>query len=179
MREKLKKIKYHGMIHTSELIANRDEYTKFNLKQRREIFWSLLNFTIKSCVNIRTIIIDKRYINNRTQLNKEIMLKLDNFIHENKKYLDKFDKITIYYDNGQETLGTIIDMAFINFKDVKHIVNFNHKQKILFQVADMLTIIDKINYKKNNDIRLSSAERFFILEKEINKIIKRLKNRRI
>lgn len=43
----------------------------------------------------------------------------------------------------------------------------------------MLTIIDKINYKKNNDIRLSSAERFFILEKEINKIIKRLKNRRI
>ena len=65
MREKLKKIKYYGMIHTSELIANRDEYTKFNLKQRREIFWSLLNFTIKSCVNIRTIIIDKRYINNK------------------------------------------------------------------------------------------------------------------
>ena len=31
------------------------------------------------------------------------------------KYLNKYDKIVLYYDNGQEVLGKILDQAFTKF----------------------------------------------------------------
>ena len=41
----------------------------------------------------------------------------------------KFDKIVMYYDKGQEVLGTILDSIFLRFDDFEHKVDFDHKEK--------------------------------------------------
>ena len=51
-------------------------------------------------------------------------------------------KLFIYYDSGQETLSTILDALFASNQNVERRTDFDHKNKRLFQVSDMLTVID-------------------------------------
>mgnify|MGYP000168612729 FL=1 len=66
---------------------------------------------------------------------------------KSNNYVEEFDKVVVYYDNGQEALGAIIDTLLINKTNVERRIEFDHKEKRLFQVSDMLTFVDKIVYK--------------------------------
>lgn len=179
LNERLNNLKYSGMLHLAYLIAKRDDYASFNLEQRQKIFWTIFNFARKVPVKLKTIILDKRYMNSKSQLNKAISIEINNFINENKKYLDSFDKIVIYYDNGQETLATILDIVFATNEKVERRVEFDHAKKRLFQVSDMLTFIDKLDYKFNNNMDFTKAEKYFFSNSEIQYIKRKLKKKRL
>ncbi len=61
---------------------------------------------------------------------------------------------------------------------VSTIFEFDHKEKRLFQVSDMLTFVDKIVYKHNNKIELTKAEKYFFSVKDILGLIRQLKPKR-
>ena len=128
---------------------------------------------------IKTVIVDKKYINKKMQLNIALAREIGQFINNNRKYLESFDKIVIYYDNGQETLATILDTLFATNPKVERRIEFNHTKKRLFQVSDMLTVIDKLEYKRKNNIPFTKAEKYFFNCKDIRHIINLLKNKRI
>lgn len=167
------------MIHLAYLVAKRGEYSKFNLERRKSIFWAIFYFSNKVKVRIRTIIIDKKFINKKTQLNIALARKINDFIDENSKYIKSFEKVVIYYDNGQETLATILDTLFSKYLNVERIIEFDHKQKRLFQISDMLTVIDKLDYKRKNNISFTKAEKYFFTSKDFRHIINLLKSKRI
>lgn len=179
LNESLNKQNYNGMLHLAYLIAKRDEYSSFSLEQRQKIFWTIFNFARKVPVKLKTIILDKRYMNSKSQLNKAISIEISKFINENKEYFDSFDKIVIYYDNGQETLATILDIVFATNEKVERRIEFDHIKKRLFQVSDMLTFIDKLDYKYHNNMLFTKAERYFFTNKEIQYIKRKLKNKRL
>lgn len=105
--------------------------------------------------------------------------KIGDFVRENSNYINSFDKVVIYYDNGQETLGTLLDAVFSTNSKVERKIDFNHKVKRLFQVSDMLTVIDKLDYKRKNKIPFTKAEKYFFKGKDFRQIISLLKNKRI
>lgn len=179
LNEKLKSLNYNGMIHLAYLIAKRGDYSHFNFEKRKSIFWSIFYFSSRVKVKIRTVIIDKKYINKKAQLNVALAREIGQFINDNKEYLDSFDKIVIYYDNGQETLATILDALFASNPKVERRIDFDHTKKRLFQVSDMLTVIDKLDYKRKNNIAFTKAETFFFRGKDFRHIINLLKNKRI
>ncbi len=179
LNNKLIEQNYSGMLHFAYLIAKRDDYSAFELSQRKKIFWTIFNFARKIPIKLKSIIIGKRYINNKKQLRKALLLALSQFIDENKDFFNSFDKIIIYYDNGQETLSNILDIVFSISAKVERRVNFDHTQKRLFQVSDMLTFIDKLDYKFHNNLPFTKAEKYFFSNKEIEYIKKKLKNKRI
>lgn len=178
LNNRLKKAKYDGMIHIADLIAKRGDYANFNLQQRKDIFWSIFYFSKIVKVKIHTIIVDKRFKNNKTQLNRELASEINNFFIEMADYMNEFDKVVVYYDNGQDALGAIIDTLLLNKNNVEHRIEFNHKEKRLFQVSDMMTFVDKIVYKHNNKIELTKAEKYFFSVKDILGIIRQLKPKR-
>ncbi len=179
LNEKLDMLNYDGMIHIADLIAKRGDYANFNLQQRKDIFWSIFYFSKRVKVKIHTIIVDKRFKNNKTQLNRELASELNNFFIEMADYMNEFNKVVVYYDNGQDALGAIIDTLLLNRNNVEHRIEFDHKEKRLFQVSDMLTFVDKIVYKHNNKIELTKAEKYFFSVKDILGIIRQLKSKRL
>ena len=179
LNNRLKKANYDGMIHLADLVAKRGDYSHFNLKQRKDIFWSIFYFSKRVKVKIHTIIVDKRFKNNKSQLNRELAIEINNFFEKIKDYVNEFEKVVIYYDNGQEALGAIIDTLLITRNNVEHRIEFNHKEKRLFQVSDMLTFVDKIVYKHNHNMTLTKAEKYFFSIKDILGIIRQLRNKRI
>ena len=178
LNNRLNKIGYHNMIHTAALVINKGEYKSIDAITRKEIFKNLFNFSRRIEVKYYTIIIDKKYINNNKILKKHITLKINKMINNNIDYFKKFNKIVIYYDNGQIPLGKIIDSEFSIF-NTKHITDFNHTEKKLFQVADMLTFIDKFDYKTKNKLSITNAEKYFFEEAEIRKIAKNIERKRL
>lgn len=177
--KKLNTLNYNGMIHLAYLIAKRGDYSHFNFEKRKSIFWAIFYFSNKVKVKIRTIIIDKRYINKKTQLNMALSREIGQFLSNNKEYISSFDKIVIYYDNGQETLSTILDTIFATNSKVERRIDFDHTKKRLFQVSDMLTVIDKLDYKRKNNIAFTKNEEYFFRGKDFRHIINLLKNKRI
>ena len=143
---------YGGMIHLAYLVAKRGDYSHFDFERRKSIFWAIFYFSSKVKVKIRTVVIDKKYINKKMQLNVALAREISNFINENKEYINSFDKVVIYYD---------------------------HKKKRLFQVLDMLTVIDKLDYKRKNNIPFTKAEKYFFNGKDFRHIINLLKNKRL
>ena len=84
---------------------------------------------------------------------------------KSNNYVEEFDKVVVYYDNGQEALGAIIDTLLINKTNVERRIEFDHKEKRLFQVSDMLTFVDKIVYKFIDILLFLVYVKFFLCAK--------------
>lgn len=167
------------MIHTAYLIAKRGEYAYWNLEKRKKVFWSLFYFAKRSKIKTYTIIINKRFKNRKMQLRKEATIQIHKFFTMLEDYMEGFEKVTIYYDNGQETLASILDNFCQAKKNVEHKIIFNHIEERLFQVADMLTVIEKIIYKHKQKIPLTNAELHFFQIKEILNMMRELKSKKL
>lgn len=178
LNDRLNRIGYTNMIHMADLIMKRGDYMNFNIPMRKSIFNSIYQFSRRIPVKYKTIIIDKKYTDNSRILKQKISLEINKMIKENKHYFNKFDKIVMYYDNGQEVLGTILDSIFLQFDGFEHRIDFDHKEKRLFQVSDMLTYIDKYDYKYKNKMTFTKGEKYFFSINEIRKVLKELNKKR-
>lgn len=178
LNAKLKKIGYTGMIHMADLIMRRGDYVNFDINMRREIFKTIFHFSRKIPIKIHSIIVNKKYTDNKKVLKQKLLLEINKMLIAKETYFKKFTKINLYYDNGQEILGTILDSTFLKFSSFVHIVNFDHIKERLFQVSDMLTYIDKYDYKYKNKMPITKIERYFFNEEEMRKILKKLDKKR-
>ncbi len=178
LNDRLEKIGYTDMIHMADLIMKRKDYSRFSIDKRKSIFNSIYQFSRKIPVKYKTIIIDKKYTDNGRILRQKISIEINNMVKEHEKYFSKFDSIVMYYDNGQEVLGTILDAIFSRYEGFEHRVEFDHKEKRLFQVSDMLTYIDKYDYKYKNKMPFTKSEKYFFNLDEIRRILKELNKKR-
>ena len=178
LNARLDKIGYTNMIHMADLIMRREDYKNFDIAMRKSIFNSIYQFSRKIPVKYKTIIIDKRYTNGARTLRQRLSIEINKMIKEHEKYFNRFDKIVMYYDNGQETLGTILDSIFLRFEGFEHRISFDHKEKRLFQVSDMLTFIDKYDYKYKNKMPFTRGEKYFFSDKDIRRILRELSKKR-
>ena len=178
LNKRLEEIGYTEMIHMADLISKRGDYTDFSINKRKSIFKAIFHFTRKIPVKYKTIIIDKRYTDSSKILKKQLLIAINDMVKNNEKYFKKFDKIVMYYDNGQEDLSSILELVFSQFNSFEHRAIFNHKEKRLFQVSDMLTFIDKYDYKYKNKMSFTKAEKFFFYDDGIRKVISELNKKR-
>lgn len=176
--EKLNKLGYTGMIHTANLIAKRNEHEKMAFNLRKQLFWNLFYYARRLNIKIKSVIVDKKYLNNHTQLTKKLTQGIEQTFNNNKKYFDSFSKIEIYYDDGQPHLKKILDKLFTSNKYVR-IVNFPKNRDRLFQITDMFTAIDKLYYKYNNKMKLTNNEKYFLKIKELEHIQKIMDYKRL
>lgn len=176
--ERLTKIGYTKMIHMADLIMKRGDYKDFSISKRKSIFNAIYQFSRKIPIKYQTIIIDKKYTNNSRILKQQLSIAINQMIKKHEQYFNKFDKIVMYYDNGQEILATILESIFLRFDSFEHKVDFNHEEKRLFQISDMLTYIDKYDYKYKNKRKFTKGEKFFFSIDEIRKILKELNRKR-
>jgi len=179
LNDRLARIGYTDMIHMADLVMHRGDYSNFTIQTRKNIFKAIFHFSRKINVKYHTIIIEKKYTDNSRILRQQLSNKLNELIKEHTKYFEKFDKIVMYYDNGQEILGALLDTIFFRFDGFEHRIQFDHKAERLFQISDMLTYIDKYDYKYKNKIPLNKGEKYFFTDEEIRKILNSLDKKRI
>ena len=96
---------------------------------------------------------------------KEISL----FIRENLSYFQSFDKVILYYDNGQHELNRILNTVLateLTDYDVRRVQPNDYK---LFQVADLICTLELLEQKIKNAQMTRSETLIFHSKRDLNK----------
>lgn len=156
-------------IHTHPIIRREEPYNNLNIDERRRILNKMLQFTMACPIEYFNIIVNKRECKNNHALGANISKQLSAFIDAHNEYFFSFDKIIVYYDNGQSELSYILN-AILNAKltDVEF-RTASPKAYQLLQVADFICSIELLKQKRNNNLLTNSEIQFFYKPNELKK----------
>lgn len=145
------------VIHTEPLIRKKDEYFHLSPNERRGLFTNLFVFLKKSHVSYKTFVFLKRDFETPLKLQGRISRELSLFIRDNLNYFQSFEKVILYYDNGQheltQILNTVLATEIPDF-DVRKVLPKDYK---LFQAADLICTLALME-KKIEDGTLSRSD---------------------
>ncbi|MBQ8476491.1 DUF3800 domain-containing protein [bacterium] len=148
-------------VHTAPLIRREKVYSDLDIKERFKIFNTFFHFTRKLNIKYKNIIVDKKH-KNIQGINGAISKDLSGFIEENLSYFQEFDKIIVYYDNGQLPLANIITSVFNNWCmnkfEYRLVSPYEYK---LFQAADFICTLSLIQHKLSQGQKLNKSEKIF------------------
>ena len=147
-------------LHTGPLIRKEDVYKNMDIDERRHILNSFIAFAAKIDFTYKTFIVDKKTCDSQFRLISLLSQQIRNFLAEYAYFFEQFNKIIIYYDNGQKQLTSIIAALFDNTNiDFKENVSPNYYR--LFQIADLITTFELINTKRLIHANSKSETQFF------------------
>lgn len=148
-------------MHTAPLIRRENIYKNLGITERRKMFNIFFNFTRKVGIKYKNIIVDKKH-KTPLDINSSISMNLSTFVKENLCYFQQFDKIIIYYDNGQNQLANILVSVFSSwFHDKFEYRTVSPYDYKLFQVADFICTLALINHKLECGQDFTKSEQIF------------------
>lgn len=156
-------------IHTGPVIRREEIFKGYSINERRKLLYKMLNFVNSCPIYSITIIIDRKEAENGDsltgKLTKEINITMDKY----QRFFLEFDKIIVYYDNGQNELSVILKTAFLTrFSNVEFRKAEPQKYRLL-QAADFICSMELLKIKRNEK-RLSRSEtKFFYKPQELKK----------
>lgn len=161
-----KRIIEHGFpehaIHTGPIIRNEGFYQSYTTEERVKLFNDLLFFAQKVDINYHTLIVEKKHIDNKSELVQKLSKQLKLFLRDKYDYFTAFDKIIIYYDYGQSEITTILTSVFsVLFDNVefRHVQPYQYK---LFQVADLICTLELSKLNFDNSCESKSERNFYV-----------------
>lgn len=170
-------------VHTGPLIRREGQYKTEDINVRYKLFNKIFSFTRNAPVKYKTLIVDKKYTDNAfIKINQSLSKQLGEFIRENLQYFNNFDRIIVYYDNGQIQLTNIIISVFSTFFNdefVEYRAAYPEQYR-LYQSADLICTLTLLDCKINNNISFTKSELKFFgsvrkLKKNYLKFINKLK----
>lgn len=156
-------------IHTGPLIRREAIYKNESRENRKRLFNALFNFVRKLDFHYRYTLIKKSeckgILTLIERLSKAILLQ----IRINQQYLSSFEKIIIYYDNGQVELTKILTSVFYSLFSNVEFRKVNPAEYKLFQVADLICTMELLAKKAEIKSFTNSEIEFFSSVREFNK----------
>ena len=161
-----KRIEY---IHTGPIIRKEAIFEKYSLDERRQMIYKMLNFVIKCPVQYHTIVINRKEASDKVQLSGKLGKSISKMLDEYSEYINAFDKVIVYYDNGQRELGSILNAILsVKLSNVEF-RKADPREYRLLQVADFFCSIDLIKIKRDEGRLSKSEENFFYKPNELKK----------
>ncbi len=156
-------------IHVGPLIRRESVYVNDLMEERKRLFSALFNFTRKLPVTYITAKIKKSECKDVVDLTTKLTRTISSILREHSTYFEGFDKIIIYYDNGQIELTKILTALFnslFNNVEFRKVSPIDYK---LFQVADLICTMELLEEKTVNKTFTHSELEFFHSERDFRK----------
>jgi hypothetical protein len=129
----------------------------------------MLNFIASSPVTYEVAVVNRKEAPDKITLSGRLGREISKVIDEHKAYFDSFDKIIVYYDNGQIELGAILNTVFsIHFTNAEFRKAEPQKYRLL-QAADFICSMELLKIKKGENRLSKSEKRFFYKPQELKK----------
>ncbi|MBO5228073.1 MAG: DUF3800 domain-containing protein [Lachnospiraceae bacterium] len=156
-------------IHTEPLIRREKPYEFFQPNERRAIFSKLYYFALNCDIKYKTFVFHKNQYDNIFKLEARIAKDLSQFIKDNLLFFQSFEKVILYYDNGQYELNRILNTVLatqLADYDVRKVIPSEYR---LFQVADLICTLELLKVKIENGQLSNSEERIFHSKSDLKK----------
>ena len=149
------------VLHTGPLIRREDSFEFEYMENRRKLFNLLFRFTRMLPISFISAKVRKSECKDSDELESKLTKALINEIQKNEDYFRSFDRIIIYYDNGQKPLKRIINIIFsskFSNIEVRKVKPVDYK---LFQVADLVCTLEHIHSKIDLGMFSRTEKEFF------------------
>jgi hypothetical protein len=147
-------------IHTGPAIRGENEYRNLPIQTRKREFTRLFAFARRVPVLHQTFAFRTREHPERLKLKGAISRALSVFLQENAEYFLSFERVIVYYDNGQAEITDVLNTLFNAFffdVDFRRVVPAEYR---LFQVADLHCTLELLRLKLESK-KLSRSDLFF------------------
>lgn len=155
-------------VHNGPIIRREAPYEHLDIKERRNIFNKMVAFTRQLNISFKCFHIEKKHITDTIEASGKLSKQLASFIRENYTDFVAYDKIKVYYDNGQIELTRILSFvlnALLPEVEFRKVLPSEYR---LFQVADLICTLELMRLKMDNKIIAKSqferAGFFFLIE---------------
>ena len=169
-------------VHAGPLIRREREYAGMNREERRGIFRRMFLFFHNVDVTYKCFVIDKNFLGPNQDVHDSLLQQIIRFLLSRADELSAFDKLKVYYDNGQSKLTCILKEAFSIFASrTEFIADVEPARYRLFQVADITCTLELARAKLLSNEGLSESEMVFFggVKKLKKNYLKLLDRRRI
>ncbi len=147
-------------LHTGPLIRKEEVYEFLSIDERKHILNSFMVFAAKVDFTYKTFLVEKNNDINQFKLISLISKQIRDFLDGRIINLSDFDKVIVYYDNGQTQLTSIM-ASLLTDSNIEFRRNARPSYYRLFQIADLLTTFELINKKRENKTNSKSEVSFF------------------
>ena len=107
---------------------------------------------------------DKRYVTSSGELHDQLLQQIIRFLIAHADDFNSFDKLKVYYDNGQEEVLALLKTAFAIFSSrVIFVPEVSPSRYRLFQAADMIATLELLRIKLETEKKISETEKLFFL----------------
>jgi len=147
-------------IHTGPLIRREQDYKWLDMPSRRSIFRVLVDFVRTCDITHHSWVFNKRELRDSDQLVSQMSRQVGALIREQFNYFASWDRIIIYYDNGQKELTNLVNSVFnahLSNVEVRKVIPADYS---LFQAADLCCTLALLGAKIDTP-GLSASERSF------------------
>lgn len=156
-------------IHTGPLIRRESVYKNDLMEDRKRLFNALFNFARKLDFKYICPKIKKSECSDVVSMTGKLSREIKNVLARHESFWNSFDKVIIYYDNGQVELTKILSSVFnVLYTDVefRKVTPVDYK---LFQVADLVCTMELLNEKSENRSFSNSETEFFCSIRDFKK----------
>ena len=137
-----------------------EEYKGYSLKDRQGILKRMMSFVRHLDVRFKSIMIEKKHVNDSVEATGKLSKQLAAFIRENMNFFYSYDVVKVYYDNGQVEVTRILSSVFNALLENVEFRKVTPAQYRLFQVADLICTLKLVELKAETHT-LSKSEKFF------------------
>ena len=149
-------------IHTGPLIRREQDYSCMGMAVRRSIFRILVDFVRTCDISLQSWVFTKREFRDDDHLLGAISRELGGFIRSHYDYFCSWDRIVIYYDNGQKELTKIVNSVFNAHLATVEVRKVAPADYSLFQAADLCCTLTLLRAKMSTTGQgLSRSEKDF------------------
>ena len=167
-------------IHTAPLIRRESNYRNLDKPKRRMMFHSLLTFFRFCEVKYEVLAFSKKEVVDSDDLVSRMARSLSMLIMSNLSYFQEYEKVIIYYDNGQKEVSRVINSVFNALLSCVEIRRVQPSDYCLFQAADMVCTIELLAAKLETGQLTNSETEFFRGERAFRKnYLKPIRQKRI
>lgn len=147
--------------HAGPIIRREEDYQNLSITERRKCLNRILTFAKNCEISYITFWVEKKHMSDSLGLTVALSKQLSAFIREEYSFFAQFDKIIIYYDNGQVELNKVLASIFIVMLPQAEFRKVLPADYRLFQVADLFCTLELICLKEERHIVSKSEETFF------------------
>ncbi|MCD7736420.1 MAG: DUF3800 domain-containing protein [Lachnospiraceae bacterium] len=148
-------------VHTGPLIRRESIYKNDLVENRKQLFNALFNFSRKLDIHYACAKIRKSECPDVITMTAKLSKAIAEILRSNESFWNSYDRVIIYYDNGQIELTKILTSVFnalythVEFRKVKPV---DYK---LFQVADLVCTMELLSEKAETGNFSASEMEFF------------------
>ena len=148
-------------IHTGPLIRRENVYVNDLMEDRKHLFNVLYFFTVQLPIQYFCVKVNKAECDDEIQQTARLSRLITAEIQAHWDFWTTFDRIIVYYDNGQTQLTRIITSVFNTLftnVEMRRVRPVDYK---LFQVADLLCTMEMLADKAEHNGFSKSETEFF------------------